>query len=58
MRHDTKAVEGASEIASCCFCGESTTSGIHVRHNPNDLNCKHRSLKYEGVEFENIRSRV
>ena len=56
MRHDTKAVEGMrSGVVSCCFCGENTTSGIHVRHNPSDLGCKHRTTKHVGIEYEDIR---
>jgi hypothetical protein len=26
---------------TCCFCGQSTTSGIYVRYNPKELSCKH-----------------
>lgn len=26
---------------TCCFCGEPTTGGIYVRHDPRDLSCSH-----------------
>ena len=39
---ETEAVEGASsEAEQCCFCGEMTTSGIWVRHDPAELSCNH-----------------
>jgi hypothetical protein len=25
----------------CCFCGNATTAGIFVRHDPRDLSCTH-----------------
>ena len=41
-RHVNKAVEGAwSEAEPCCFCGNPTTSGIYVRHDPTKLECVH-----------------
>lgn len=29
------------QIETCCFCSKTTDSGIYVRHNPNELTCKH-----------------
>jgi hypothetical protein len=28
-------------IEQCCFCGQPTSMGIYVRHDPRELNCKH-----------------
>lgn len=25
----------------CCFCGNRTSAGIYVRHDPAELECKH-----------------
>lgn len=33
-------VKGAAP-EPCCFCGEVTASGIHVRENPDVLECVH-----------------
>lgn len=30
----------------CCFCGEPTTSGIYVRHDPNLLPCRAQSAAH------------
>lgn len=30
-----------AEVEICCFCGDETTSGIYIRHDPNDLSCDH-----------------
>ena len=41
-RHANKAVEGAnSESQSCCWCDQSTTSGIWVRADSETLDCHH-----------------
>lgn len=29
-------------FVKCCFCSASTNAGIYVRHNPNELECKHK----------------
>jgi hypothetical protein len=29
------------EFKPCCFCGTMTNAGIYVRHDPQDLLCKH-----------------
>ena len=29
----------------CCFCGTANAGGIYVRHNPDLLDCQHRSPK-------------
>ena len=28
-------------VEQCCFCGQPTSMGIYVRHDPSKLNCKH-----------------
>ena len=37
-REAARVIDGVREL--CCYCGESTTSGIFVRDDPATLRCK------------------
>lgn len=30
-----------AEQETCCFCGDLTSAGIYVRHDPTELDCHH-----------------
>jgi len=32
--------DDAGDLETCCFCGKRHQSGLYVRHNPEELQCK------------------
>jgi len=36
----TKIIPMYARVEECCFCHKDTASGIYIRHNPKELNCK------------------
>jgi hypothetical protein len=36
----TRIVEEYRAEEACCFCGERTSAGIYVRHDPEETACK------------------